>query len=68
MPLIDNVISRVQSELQKREWSKAELARRAGIHVTTISRILHGHLEPSVSACEAIAKAFDMKPERLFQP
>lgn len=68
MPLIDNVISRVQSELNKRQWSKAELARRSGIHVTTISRILHGHLEPSVSACEAIANALGMKPEKLFQP
>jgi transcriptional regulator with XRE-family HTH domain len=63
--LVENLIENINSELSQRGWSKAELARRAEMSVVTISRFLHGHQELSISACEKIAKAFHVSPEKL---
>lgn len=49
---------------QQRGWSQAELARRAGVHSTTISLIESGRLAAYDSQIEKIAKAFDIPIER----
>src|SRR3954470_19554640 len=52
--------------MEDRGISQSELSRRSGIHVTTISRIIHGHLEPSVTTAEKLAEAAEMTAEKLF--
>ena len=52
--------------MEDRGISQSELSRRSGIHVTTISRIIHGHLEPSVTTAEKLAAAAEMTAEKLF--
>ena len=52
--------------MEDRGISQSELSRRSGIHVTTISRIIHGHLEPSVTTAEKLAEAAEMTAAKLF--
>lgn len=40
-----------------REWSRTELARRAGVHEDDLARIENGGRRPSASTLSAIAKA-----------
>ena len=43
-----------------REWSQEELARRAGLQRTHISRIEGGKYAVNIETVQAIAEAFDM--------
>jgi transcriptional regulator with XRE-family HTH domain len=52
--------------IEAREISQVELSRRSGIHVTTISRIINGHLEPTVSTAEKLAEAAELTAAKLF--
>lgn len=41
--------------------SRKSLAEKAGIHVVTLSRFIHGHRELSVSHAESLARALGYK-------
>lgn len=66
MPMLDNFRRNLAAAIRASGLSKAELARRSNIHVTTISRIIHGHMEPTVSTCETLAKAAELPLEKAF--
>lgn len=68
MPLAANFRENLAEAMSLRNISSVELSRRSGVHTVTISRILHGHLEPSVTMCEKLAKAAEMRPESAFLP
>jgi transcriptional regulator with XRE-family HTH domain len=51
-------------ELNKRDWSQGELARRANITRGHISHILSGSRNAGAEVCIAIAKAFNEPPEK----
>jgi transcriptional regulator with XRE-family HTH domain len=57
---------RLAEALDAQGISKAELSRRTKIHVTTISRIIHGHLEPTLGTAEKLAESAGMTAEKLF--
>lgn len=51
----------LQSKMDEREWTQAELARRAGTTSTTIFRVIKGERKPGVDFCKGIARAFGMR-------
>ena len=56
----------LRQELQIRQLRPVELARKTGLHASTISRILSGQVEPSDKAHSMIAKALQVPPEKVF--
>lgn len=54
-------------ELNKRDWSNADLARHAEISRTTITNIVKKHRQPGPEVCLAIAKAFKLPPDFVFR-
>ena len=57
----------LRKELEKRNWSQADLARRSGISAPQITRVLSGERSFSSDSLLAIAKAFKLPPEHVFQ-
>ena len=56
----------VAKQRQAREWSQAELARRAGISRAAVSAIEGHRLSPSVDTALALAAVFECSVEELF--
>jgi transcriptional regulator with XRE-family HTH domain len=54
-------------QLQKRDWSMSELARRCGVSHATISRLISGNQNPSPELCREIARALVVPPENVFR-
>ncbi len=48
--------------------SQAELARQAGLHTLTISRLEAGRVKPSTRSVRALASALDVRPDELATP
>lgn len=66
----DNVIEPpawLWRELTRREWTQQDLARRSGISVGHISRLMSGEREFGMEAYTAIAPALRMSLEDLFR-
>ena len=61
-------MKRVVRERQKLGWSQSELARRAGVNQTSLSRIENGKEPPFPKRAERIAAAlgWDGEPMALF--
>lgn len=58
---------RIEAEMRRREWSEAELARRASITQPTVHRIIKGESKnPRQDNIQAIAKAFGCSAEWLW--
>jgi transcriptional regulator with XRE-family HTH domain len=55
------------NEMQRRDLSQSELARRAGLAQATISYVLSGERNPGPEFCLGIAKAMNIPPEVVFQ-
>lgn len=56
----------IRDQREARGWSRARLAREAGITEQTIYRAEHGKHEPADTTMDAIAAAFDRNP--VVQP
>lgn len=54
-------------ELNKREWSQAELARRCSTTTATISRIINGERQIGTDVANAVAIALKLPPEDVFR-
>jgi transcriptional regulator with XRE-family HTH domain len=63
---------RFPSNLRRRRlaqfFSQAELARRSGLHVLTISRLEAGRAKPSTRTVRALAGALSIPPGELATP
>ncbi len=57
----------LQEELNKREWSHSELARRCNVAPTQISRIVAGKRGAGPDMCIAIARGLDLPRSTIFQ-
>lgn len=55
------------SELDERNWSQAELARRARVSRTAISNVINQQRQPGAELCNAIASAFGYPPSVVFR-
>ncbi|MES2475213.1 MAG: substrate-binding domain-containing protein [Verrucomicrobiota bacterium] len=54
------------SKRREREWSQADLAKRAGVSRAAVSAIECGHLTPSVAIALSLAKVLGCSVEELF--
>lgn len=66
MPLLQNFVANLREAMEEKDISGAELARRSKLHWVTISRILNGHLSPTLETCEKLATAVGMRADTAF--
>lgn len=57
----------VLEEMERRGWRQAELARRANISASHISRMLSGEAQIGIDAAQGIAQAFGMTLEDILR-
>jgi len=57
-------IELVEGELNSRNWTRADLAKKTGINQSTLSLIFSGDRNPGPEICQAISRGLNMpKPE-----
>lgn len=56
----------LENELGKKSWTRADLAREAGISQSTLSLIYSGNRQPGKEVCSAVAQALRLPPETVF--
>lgn len=66
MPLADNFRENLRSAIEKNGLTQRQLAEKSGVHYVTICNILAGRAEPSLTICEALAKAAKIKLPEIF--
>jgi transcriptional regulator with XRE-family HTH domain len=54
------------TEMKKRDWLQADLARASGLTTASISKYVAGRI-PEEDALKKIARAFELKPEIVFR-
>lgn len=64
---MERLVEWLEAELKNRQWKPADLARAAKLPDATISRILNGRTQAGVEACNALAKALNEPPEKVFR-
>ena len=64
---MENISEWLIEQLNIRDWSKAELARKSGLDPSTISNIINGKRGVSEESLNAIARAFHLPPGEVFQ-
>lgn len=57
----------LQSELEKRRWSQAELAYSAGISRAVVNKLLNRKTYPQPDTLQAIARAFKIPVETVYR-
>jgi transcriptional regulator with XRE-family HTH domain len=57
----------LQDEMSRHGWSNSELARQAGVTRGAIGNILRGDRNTGSELCQAIARAFNLPAEQVFQ-
>jgi len=59
-------INWLRKELQERDWSQNELARRAGFTSAGVSLVMTGERNPGPEFCQAIARVLKLPQEEVF--
>jgi transcriptional regulator with XRE-family HTH domain len=57
----------LQSELDKRQWSQADLAYSAGISRAVVNKLLNRRTYPQPDTLQAIARAFKIPVETVYR-
>lgn len=60
-------ITWLQSELDKRGWSQADLARAIRMTTATVSRVMSGDRKPGIEFLIALAGALKVPPEEIYR-
>jgi transcriptional regulator with XRE-family HTH domain len=66
MPLLTNFRDNLRSAMDEHGMDQQDLAEKSGVHYVTISRILTGKQDPTVTVCEKLAKAAGLRPDLVF--
>lgn len=66
MPLADNFRDNLRAALVRSGMTQKDLAVKSGVHEVTISNILTGKAEPSLTICETLAKHAKIKLPEIF--
>lgn len=64
---ITNFPDWLQSELDKRDWSQADLANSAGISRAVVNKLLNRKTFPQPDTLQAIARAFKIPVETVYR-
>jgi len=65
---VSPIVLRIKELRERRGWSQAELARRAGLNNSVVHRAEHGQTAMTLVTLEKLAKALGVKPRRLLPP
>jgi len=57
----------ILNQLENREWSRAELARRAGLSRTAISDVITGKANAGYTLCVSVANALELPQESTLR-
>ena len=57
----------ILEQMESREWSQAELARRSGLSRTAISDVISGKTGPGYHLCVSIGTALELPPENIMR-
>jgi transcriptional regulator with XRE-family HTH domain len=63
----DKLADYINRELNARQWSVRELARRSGLAHTTINDVTALRSNPGLEFCRSIARAFNVPPEQVLR-
>lgn len=66
MPLLENFTLNLREAMEEKGITTIQLATKAKLHRVTVSRILHGHLMPTLETCEKLANAAGMRADTAF--
>lgn len=66
MPLAETFRENLRSAIDRTGMTQRDLATKSGVHYVTICNILAGKVEPSLTICEALAKAVKIKAPEIF--
>jgi transcriptional regulator with XRE-family HTH domain len=61
------LVEYLEDELVNRSWRPADLARAANLPDATISHVLNGSRRAGPEVCNALARALDEPPEKIFR-
>lgn len=64
---METFVKWLQAELNERDWSQADLARRSRVSQTHLSRIMNEMRRPGPDALVGIARALHIPPEEVFR-
>ncbi len=64
---INNFPDWLRSELDKRDWSQADLAYSAGISRAVVNKLLNRKTYPQPDTLQAIARAFKIPVETIYR-
>lgn len=56
----------LQRQVQRRQWSQAELSRRAGVSGTSISHWIAGRTIPDTESCDKLAEALFLSRDEVM--
>jgi len=56
----------LKKELDKRDWSKSDLARKSGVSASQITRLIKGERGVRDETLDALAVALKIRPEKVF--
>ena len=57
----------LETELNKRNWKRSDLARAIKMSDTALTLVYNGQRKPGTDMCLAIAKVFDLPPELVYR-
>jgi transcriptional regulator with XRE-family HTH domain len=63
---VNNFVTWLTGEMDRRGWNNSELGRRAGLVPSAISQVISGTRNPGLEFCIKIAKPLDMTPEEVL--
>lgn len=66
MPLLTNFRENLKAAMDDKGFDQQDLARQSGVHYVTISRILSGKQDPTVTVCEKLAAAVGIRADLAF--
>jgi transcriptional regulator with XRE-family HTH domain len=64
---MDELVTLINTELDRRGWTLSELARRAGLSRSTFHATLTGKNAVTFEFCAAVAEAINVPPEQVFR-
>lgn len=57
----------LNTEMDRRGWNYSELARRAGLNASTLSKAISGYNRPGLELCVGVAEALGVPPETVMR-
>jgi len=64
---IEEMVTWINAEVERRDWSYRELGRRSGISVGAISKVMTGSARPGLDFCVKVARAFGVPAHEVLE-